>query len=136
MSPREALSLAGSSFFRSPAPGWQKREWRKARNSKGRTKKVPQQGGWSGLVTETNSLPFASSTSTTSPAQTPCWGAAVLSRGIVGDRSGRATVQSPILKQAFALDDGCCLDDPRVSVPVYQVRVTSEGDIQVARIAA
>ena len=51
----------------------------------------------------------------------PFSGAAVLSRGIVGDRGGRATVQSPILKQAFALDDGCCLDDPRVSVPVYQV---------------
>ena len=63
----------------------------------------------------------------------PFSGAAVLSRGIVGDRGGRATVQSPILKQAFALDDGCCLDDPRASVPVYQVRVTPEGHIQVAR---
>ena len=66
----------------------------------------------------------------------PFSGAAVLSRGIVGDRGGRATVQSPILKQAFALDDGRCLDDPRVSVPVYQVRVTVEGQIQVARTAA
>ena len=66
----------------------------------------------------------------------PFSGAAVLSRGIVGDRGGRATVQSPILKQAFALDDGRCLDDPRVSVPVYQVRVTVEGQIQVARMAA
>jgi nitrite reductase (NADH) small subunit len=66
----------------------------------------------------------------------PFSGAAVLSRGIVGDRAGRPTVQSPILKQAFALDDGRCLDDPRVSVPVYPARVTSEGYIQVARIAA
>jgi nitrite reductase (NADH) small subunit len=66
----------------------------------------------------------------------PFSGAAVISRGIVGDRGGRAAVQSPILKQAFALDDGSCLDDPRVSVPVYQVRVTPEGHIQVARIAA
>ena len=66
----------------------------------------------------------------------PFSGAAVLSRGIVGDRGGRATVQSPILKQAFALDDGYCLDDPRVSVPVYPVRVTDEGQIQVARMAA
>ena len=40
----------------------------------------------------------------------PFSGAAVLSRGIVGDRGGRATVQSPIKKQAFALDDGTCLD--------------------------
>lgn len=66
----------------------------------------------------------------------PFSGAAVLSRGIVGDREGRATVQSPILKQAFALDDGSCLDDPRVSVPVFPARVTPEGYIQVARMAA
>ncbi len=58
--------------------------------------------------------------------------AAVLSRGIVGDRGGRVTVQSPLLKQAFALEDGLCLDDPRVSVPVYQVRVTPEGEVQIA----
>ncbi len=45
----------------------------------------------------------------------PFSGAAVLSRGIVGDRGSRVTVQSPILKQAFALDDGCRLDDPRVA---------------------
>ncbi len=32
-------------------------------------------------------------------------------------------VQSPILKQAFALDDGSRLDDLRVSVPVYPARV-------------
>ncbi|GJP14485.1 nitrite reductase small subunit [Mycobacterium marinum] len=66
----------------------------------------------------------------------PFSGAAVLSRGIVGDRDGRAAVQSPIQKQAFALDDGSCLDDPRVSVPVYPARVTAEGKIQVARLAA
>jgi nitrite reductase (NADH) small subunit len=63
----------------------------------------------------------------------PFSGAAVLSRGIVGDRAGRVTVQSPIMKQAFALEDGSCLDDPTVSVPVYPVRVTPEGDIQVGR---
>ena len=66
----------------------------------------------------------------------PFSGAAVLSRGIVGDRAGRATVQSPLRKQAFALEVGSCLDDPRVSVPVYQVRVTPERHIQVGRIAA
>ncbi|CNG96695.1 nitrite reductase [NAD(P)H] small subunit [Mycobacterium tuberculosis] len=43
-------------------------------------------------------------------------------------------MQSPILKQAFALEDGCCLDDPRVSVPVYQVRLTPDGEIQIARL--
>jgi nitrite reductase (NADH) small subunit len=66
----------------------------------------------------------------------PFSGAAVLSRGIVGDRAGRAMVQSPILKQAFALDDGACLDDERVSVPVYPVRVTADGRIEVGRFAA
>ena len=66
----------------------------------------------------------------------PFSGAAVLSRGIVGDRGGRATVQSPILKQAFALDDGTCLDDPSVSIPVYPVRVTPDGEIQIGRFAA
>jgi nitrite reductase (NADH) small subunit len=65
----------------------------------------------------------------------PFCGAAVMSRGIVGDRGGRVVVQTPILKQAFAFDDGSCLDDPSVSVPVYQVRVNSEGHIQIARAA-
>jgi nitrite reductase (NADH) small subunit len=60
----------------------------------------------------------------------PFSGAAVLSRGIVGDRAGRATVQSPIKKQAFALDDGACLDDPAVSVPVFETRVV-DGIVQV-----
>jgi nitrite reductase (NADH) small subunit len=62
----------------------------------------------------------------------PWSGAAVMSRGIVGDRVGRACVQSPIKKQAFAFDDGTCLDDDAVKVPVYRTRVTSDGDVQVA----
>ncbi|MBX7431776.1 nitrite reductase small subunit NirD [Mycobacterium sp. Y57] len=61
----------------------------------------------------------------------PFSGAAVMSRGIVGDRAGRPTVQSPIKKQAFALDDGVCLDDPQYSLPVYATRITAEGDVQV-----
>ncbi len=63
----------------------------------------------------------------------PFSGAAVLSRGIVGDRDGRVTVQSPILKQAFSLEDGSCLDDPNVSVPVFPVRITADGFVQIAR---
>ncbi|WP_099020988.1 nitrite reductase small subunit NirD [Mycolicibacterium palauense] len=63
----------------------------------------------------------------------PFSGAAVLSRGIVGDRGGRAVVQSPIKKQAFNLDDGVCLDDPTVSVPVYATRITDGGEVQVGR---
>jgi nitrite reductase (NADH) small subunit len=60
----------------------------------------------------------------------PFSGAAVLSRGIVGDRGGVPTVASPVYKQAFSLATGRCLDDPAVSVPVYPVR-TADGWLQV-----
>jgi nitrite reductase (NADH) small subunit len=62
----------------------------------------------------------------------PFCGAAVMSRGIVGDRAGQAAVQSPIGKQAFALGDGRCLDDPVVGVPVYATRLV-DGMVQVGR---
>lgn len=61
----------------------------------------------------------------------PFSGAAVMSRGIVGDRGGRATVQSPIKKQAFALDDGTCLDVPDVRVTVYKTRITADGSVEI-----
>jgi nitrite reductase (NADH) small subunit len=60
----------------------------------------------------------------------PFSGAAVISRGIVGDRAGRPTVQSPIKKQAFGLDDGVCLDDPDVALPVYPTRIV-DGYVEV-----
>ncbi len=63
----------------------------------------------------------------------PFSGAAVMSRGIAGDRAGRPTVQSPIKKQAFALDDGVCLDDPSISLPVYAVRHTADGYVEIGR---
>lgn len=61
----------------------------------------------------------------------PFSGAAVMSRGIVGDRGGRAVVQSPIKKQAFALDDGTCLDAADVAIPVYKTRITAEGVVEI-----
>jgi nitrite reductase (NADH) small subunit len=61
----------------------------------------------------------------------PFSGAAVMSRGIVGDRRGRSCVQTPIKKQAFALDDGSCLDNPDVALPVYPTRITANGYVQV-----
>lgn len=61
----------------------------------------------------------------------PFSGAAVMSRGITGDRGGRAIVQSPIKKQAFAFDDGSCLDDPSVSLPVYRTRRTADGVVEI-----
>ncbi|WP_067687778.1 nitrite reductase small subunit NirD [Nocardia jejuensis] len=57
--------------------------------------------------------------------------AAVMSRGIVGDRAGVPVVASPLLKQAFSLIDGRCLDDESTSVPVYAVRVV-DGVVAVA----
>ena len=60
----------------------------------------------------------------------PFSGAAVLSRGIVGDRRGVPIVASPVFKQAFSLITGECLDDPAVRVPVYPVRI-ADGWLQV-----
>ncbi len=56
----------------------------------------------------------------------PFSGAAVLSRGIVGDRAGVPTVASPVYKQVFSLLDGRCLDDPAAAVPCYPVRVVED----------
>lgn len=56
--------------------------------------------------------------------------AAVMSRGLVGDRQGEPTVASPLLKQVFSLVDGRCLDDESVRLPVYDVRVWG-GVVQV-----
>lgn len=61
----------------------------------------------------------------------PFSGAAVLSRGIVGDRGGAPTVASPVYKQAFDLRDGRCLDDPAVAVAAYRVRL-ADGAVEIA----
>ncbi len=53
----------------------------------------------------------------------PIGRAAVMSRGIVGDRGGVPVVQSPLKKQAFSLRDGRCLDAEEVSLPVYATRI-------------
>lgn len=53
----------------------------------------------------------------------PFSGAAVLARGIVGDRGGTPIVVSPVYKQAFELGTGRCLDDDGVSVAVFATMV-------------
>lgn len=63
----------------------------------------------------------------------PFFRAAVLSRGIVGDRGGRLSVISPLKKQAFAFDDGSCLDDPSISVQVFPTRITEDGYVQIGQ---
>jgi nitrite reductase (NADH) small subunit len=50
----------------------------------------------------------------------------VLSRGIVGDLSGRLVVASPLYKQHFDLQTGACLEEEGVQVEVYSVRL--DGD--------
>ncbi|MEQ3551494.1 nitrite reductase small subunit NirD [Pseudonocardia nematodicida] len=60
----------------------------------------------------------------------PFSGAAVMSRGIVGDRGGEPTVAGPIYKQSFALRDGRCLDDDAVSLPAFAVRCVG-GAVQL-----
>jgi nitrite reductase (NADH) small subunit len=65
----------------------------------------------------------------------PFSGAAVLSRGIVGDRRGIPVVVSPVYKQAFELHTGRCVDDPTVSVPAYPVRLTDSGTILVGSLS-
>ncbi|APU13937.1 MULTISPECIES: nitrite reductase small subunit NirD [Actinoalloteichus] len=62
----------------------------------------------------------------------PVSGAAVLSRGIVGDRAGSPVVSSPMHKQVFDLQTGRCLDDPAVSVRAHPVRLVA-GAVQVGR---
>lgn len=61
----------------------------------------------------------------------PFTGAAVVSRGIVGDRGGEPTVASPLHKQVFALRDGRCLagadDGDAVSLPAFAVRVMGDA---------
>lgn len=53
----------------------------------------------------------------------PFYGAPVICHGIVGDRADSPTVASPLGKQVFSLRTGHCLEDPRVSLRVFGVRV-------------
>ncbi|MCG2635182.1 MAG: nitrite reductase small subunit NirD [Gammaproteobacteria bacterium] len=65
----------------------------------------------------------------------PFGGANVISRGIVGDLNGEAMVASPLYKQHFRLADGHCLEDDRVRLPVWPIRVV-EGRIEIGVASA
>ncbi len=54
----------------------------------------------------------------------------VISRGILGSRSGVAIVSSPMLKHAFALDTGKSLDNPDVGLATYRIRL-NEAMIEI-----
>ena len=53
----------------------------------------------------------------------PNSGAAVISRGLVGNLGERIVVASPIYKQHFDLATGECLEAPEHSVASYRARV-------------
>lgn len=67
----------------------------------------------------------------------PFSGAAIMSRGIVGDRQGVPTVASPMYKQVFDLRTGACLDtqgkEPQ-ALGVYPVAV--DDGVVLVKIAA
>lgn len=60
----------------------------------------------------------------------PNSGAAVLSRGLVGNLGERLVVASPIYKQHFDLVTGECLEAPEHSVPSYRACV-NDGKVWV-----
>lgn len=62
----------------------------------------------------------------------PVAGAAVMSRGLVGDRAGVPAVISPIGKQAYALADGRGLDDAARGITVFPARIDLDGTVVVA----
>lgn len=64
----------------------------------------------------------------------PFSGAAVLSRGLVGDQRGQVVVASPIYKQHFNLSTGACLEDERVVLKTYAIRELN-GQIQLQYLA-
>ncbi|MBT0565642.1 nitrite reductase small subunit NirD [Williamsia sp. CHRR-6] len=57
--------------------------------------------------------------------------AAVISRGLVGDRAGEPVVASPLLKQVFSLRTGVCLDDDRAQLGTFAVRLI-DGVVEIA----
>ena len=61
----------------------------------------------------------------------PNSGAAVLSRGMVGNLGERIVVASPIYKQHFDLNTGECLEAPEHSVASYRTRLEG-GKVWVA----
>lgn len=62
----------------------------------------------------------------------PFSGAPVICHGIVGDRAGAPTVASPLGKQVFCLRTGRCLDDPAVSLPVFELSGEDDSVIRLS----
>jgi nitrite reductase (NADH) small subunit len=60
----------------------------------------------------------------------PCSGAHVMSRGLVGDAGGIATVASPLYKQRFDLTTGRCLDADVEPLAVHEA-IDIDGVVHV-----
>lgn len=56
--------------------------------------------------------------------------ASVLSRGLVGTIGEQIVVASPLYKQQYNLVTGECLDDPKISLKTFSVRLEN-GAVQV-----
>ncbi|AKK10356.1 nitrite reductase (NAD(P)H) small subunit [Corynebacterium uterequi] len=56
----------------------------------------------------------------------PYTGAAVMSRGIVGETDGRPTIASPLLKQKFFLDTGASLQGDDKALACYDVSIDDD----------
>lgn len=54
----------------------------------------------------------------------------VLSRGLIGDIDGQLVVASPLYKQHFNLITGQCLEDEKVKIAAYSVRLMN-GRVEV-----
>lgn len=55
----------------------------------------------------------------------------VLARGLLGALAGRRVVASPLYKQHFCLTTGECLEDARVRLNVFPVRLVG-GQVEIA----
>jgi len=67
--------------------------------------------------------------------QDPTTGSFVMARGIVGTRSGRPTIASPLHKQVYDLESGECVSHPGSAISVFDTRIT-DGVIEIQLPAA
>ncbi|AJQ93986.1 nitrite reductase small subunit NirD [Gynuella sunshinyii] len=56
----------------------------------------------------------------------PYSGAGVIARGIVGSLQGKTVIASPIYKQHFNLENGQCLEDSSIKIPVWPVQISQQ----------
>ncbi|WP_428241773.1 nitrite reductase small subunit NirD [Gynuella sp.] len=56
----------------------------------------------------------------------PYSGASVMARGIVGSLKGKTIITSPIYKQHFDLENGQCLEDSLVKIPIWPVQISQQ----------